>query len=280
GAGRAGDFLQDGFEPLLEFAAIFGAGDHRAHVERKEFLVLEALRHVAIDDAQSEPLDDRSFADAGLADQYGIILRAPRQYLDGAADFLVAADDRIKLAVARGLGQIAAIFFQRIIGVLGRRRIRGAPLAQGLDRGIERLRRDAGFLQNLAGLARFIERQREQKPLDGDETVAGFLGRLFGGIERARQSRIEIDLPGAAARNLRPFGTARLASGKRRARIAAGGVDQARREPFGIVEQDFEEMFGGKLLVALALRERLRRLHETAAAVGIFLEIHVPSLGL
>ena len=39
-------------------------------------------------------------------------------------------------------------------------------------------------------------------------------------------------------------------------------------------------MFGGELLVSLALGERLRRLDETAAAVGIFLEIHVPSLGL
>jgi hypothetical protein len=39
-------------------------------------------------------------------------------------------------------------------------------------------------------------------------------------------------------------------------------------------------MFGGELLVSLALRERLGRLDETAAAVGIFVEIHVPSLGL
>src|SRR5215467_3465085 len=39
-------------------------------------------------------------------------------------------------------------------------------------------------------------------------------------------------------------------------------------------------MFGSELLVSLALRERLGRLDETAAAVGIFLEIHVPSLGL
>src|SRR6516164_7065608 len=39
-------------------------------------------------------------------------------------------------------------------------------------------------------------------------------------------------------------------------------------------------MFGRELLVSLALRERLGRLDETAAAVGIFVEIHVPSLGL
>ena len=39
-------------------------------------------------------------------------------------------------------------------------------------------------------------------------------------------------------------------------------------------------MFGCELLVALAQGQRLGRLNETAGAVGIFLEIHVLSLGL
>ena len=43
--------LQHGFQALLELAAIFRAGDERAQVEREQELVLEALRHIAIDDA-------------------------------------------------------------------------------------------------------------------------------------------------------------------------------------------------------------------------------------
>ena len=39
-------------------------------------------------------------------------------------------------------------------------------------------------------------------------------------------------------------------------------------------------MLGRKLLVALAERQRLGRLNETAGAVGKFLEVHVISLGL
>ena len=267
-------------EPLLELAAIFGAGNQRAHVERQQFLVLQALRHVAIDDAQRQALDDRGLADAGLADQHGVIFGAAREHLHGAADFLVAANDRIELAVARGLRQVAGIFLERIIGVLGRSRIGAAALAQSLDRGIERLRGDAGILQNLAGLARAIRGKREQQPLDRDVIVAGLLGGLFRGVERARQRRIEIDLAGAAARDRGPLLERRLDGRERGARIAAGAVDEPRGEPFGVVEQDFQEMFGGELLVSLALRERLGRLDETAAAVGIFLEIHVLSLGL
>ena len=40
GAGGRRDLLQHGLEALLELAAIFRAGDERAHVERQEFLVL------------------------------------------------------------------------------------------------------------------------------------------------------------------------------------------------------------------------------------------------
>ena len=114
-------FLQHGLQPLLELAAIFRAGDQRAEIEREQLLVLQALRHVAVDDALRQALDDGGLADAGLADQHRIVLGAARQHLDGAADFLVAADHRIELAVARGLREVAGIFLQRVIGVLGRR---------------------------------------------------------------------------------------------------------------------------------------------------------------
>ena len=148
--------LQHGLQPLLELAAIFGAGDQRAEVERQQLLVLQALRHVAVDDAQRQAFDDGGLADAGLADQHRIVLGAAGEHLNGAADFLVAADDRIELAVARGLRQIAGIFLERVIGVFGGRGIRGAALAQGFDRGIEILRRDAGFVRILPASLSFF----------------------------------------------------------------------------------------------------------------------------
>ena len=50
-----------------------------------------------------QTFDDRGLADAGLADQHGIVLGAAGQHLDGAADFLVAPDHGVELAVARRL---------------------------------------------------------------------------------------------------------------------------------------------------------------------------------
>ena len=240
----------------------------------KKLLVFEAFRHVAIDDAQRQALDDRGLADAGLADQHRIVLGAAGQHLDGAADFLVAADHRVELAVARRLREIAGVFLQRIIGVLGRRAVGGAALAQRLDGGVEILRRHAGVAENLSRFAVLFQSQREQKPLNGDEAVAGLLAGLLGGLEHPRQRRIEIDLPGAAAGDFGALGERRLDGRQGLARIAAGAVDQTGGEPLGVVEQHLEQVLGRELLVSLAQRERLGGLDETAAAVGVFVEIH------
>ena len=64
-------------------------------------LVLQPFGHVAADDALGQALDDGRLADARLADQHRVVLGAPRQHLDDAADLLVAADDRVELALAR-----------------------------------------------------------------------------------------------------------------------------------------------------------------------------------
>ena len=206
---------QHRLEPLLEFAAIFRAGNHRPHVERQELLVLQALRHVAVDDAQSKPLDDRGLADAGLADQHGIVFGPARQHLNRSADFLVTADDRIELAVSCSLSEITRIFLERIVGIFGRCGIRSAALAQGFDRRVQGLRRDTGLAQDFSGFVVLLEGESEQKPLNGDKAVAGLFAGLLGGIENARQSRIEIDLAGAAARHARALRQRRFGRGQR-----------------------------------------------------------------
>ncbi len=122
-----GDLLQHGLEPLLELAAELGAGDQRAHVQGDDALVLQPFGHVAAHDALGQPLDDGGLAHARLADQHRVVLGAPAEDLDHAADLLVAADDRVELALARQLGQVAAVLLQRLVG--GLRVLAGDALA-------------------------------------------------------------------------------------------------------------------------------------------------------
>ena len=97
-AAGLGDLRQHGLQPLLELAAVLRAREQRAEVERHDALVLQALGHVAGDDAVGEPLDDRGLADARIADQHGVVLAPPREHLHDAPDLGVAADHRIELA--------------------------------------------------------------------------------------------------------------------------------------------------------------------------------------
>ncbi len=112
---RAGlDLLQHGLEPLLELAAELRPRHERAEVERDEPLVLERLGDVAAHDALRDPLDDGRLADARLSDEHGVVLRPAREHLHHAADLLVAADDRVALALARHLGEVAAVLLERL----------------------------------------------------------------------------------------------------------------------------------------------------------------------
>ena len=81
--------------------------------------ILQRLGNVAGDDALREALGDRRLADAGLADQHRVVLGPPREHLDDAPDLLVAADHRIDLALARGVGEIAPELRERLVLRLG-----------------------------------------------------------------------------------------------------------------------------------------------------------------
>ena len=195
-----GDLVQHRLQPLLELAAELRAGDQRAEVERQQPLVLQRLRHVALDDALRQALDDRGLADAGLADQHRVVLGAPRQHLDGAADLLVAADHRIELALLRRRGQVARILLQRVVAVLGGRRGRRPALADLLDRAVQRLRGHAGVGQHARRRRAGRQRQRQQQPLGGDELIARLLGDLLRLLEQPRRLRRHVDLAGCRPR--------------------------------------------------------------------------------
>ena len=70
----------------------------------------------------------------------GLFLVRRAKHLDRAADFLVAADDRVELAVTRCFGEVARIFLERVVAIFGALRVRSPPAAQLLDRGVEILR--------------------------------------------------------------------------------------------------------------------------------------------
>ena len=121
------DFLHHGFEALLEVAAIARAGEQRAHIEREDRCALQDVGHLAVDDLARQTLGDRRLADARITDEQRIVLLTAAEHLHSAHDFLLAADQRIDLAVPRLLVEVDAIGIERVAGfllfALGRTRI-------------------------------------------------------------------------------------------------------------------------------------------------------------
>ena len=62
------------------------------------FLSFRALRHIALDDAKRQAFGNGGLAHAGFANENRIVLGAPGQHLNGAANFFIPANDRIELA--------------------------------------------------------------------------------------------------------------------------------------------------------------------------------------
>ncbi len=113
------EFLDDLLQALFEIAAIAGAGQQRAHVEREDRGIGQCFRHLAFDDALGETFGDRRLADAGIADVERVVLGAAAQDLDGPVDLGVAADQRIDLAALGLLVEVDAVGLQRILLLLG-----------------------------------------------------------------------------------------------------------------------------------------------------------------
>jgi hypothetical protein len=98
--------LEHALQALLEVAAVLGAGQQRAHVERVDLRFGQDLGHVALRDAPGQAFRDRGLAHAGLAHQQRVVLAPAAQDLDDALDLVLAADQRIDLAV---LGQLVEV---------------------------------------------------------------------------------------------------------------------------------------------------------------------------
>ena len=112
-------FIQNGLQPLLEFAAVFGTGYQSTHIQREDALVLQRLGHFLLDDPLGQALYNGGLADAGLTNEDRVVFCLPGQDPDHIPDLLITADHRVHLLLPGLLYQVCAIFLQGIIGALG-----------------------------------------------------------------------------------------------------------------------------------------------------------------
>ena len=193
------DLLHDLLQALLELAAVLGAGDEGGQVERVDLLALEELGHLARGDARGEALDDGGLADARLADQHGVVLRAARQDLHHALDLGLAADDGVELALGRLAREVAAELVEelRALRLLPRRRASTLLAAAGPGEHADDLVADllgvgVEVEQDPRGDALVLADEAEQDVLGADVVVAErerFAKRQLENLLGARRER-------------------------------------------------------------------------------------------
>ena len=269
----AGDnFLQKRLEPVLEFAAIFRAGNHRAEVHRHQPLVLERFRDVAAHDAPRQALGNRRFAHAGFADEHRVVLGAARQHLHHAADFLVATDDRVNLPLARQRSEVAPVFVERLkfsFGIFVRHTLVAAQIGERLEHDVA-LETGGGkhFLQRHTA----IGEQAEQQMFGADVIVLEFVRLGLRGIERFAQGRAGINLRGAL--DLVAAGQFAFQFGLQLRGRHADFLEQFGHEAFRLAEQGQQQVLAVHFLVRHFAREALRLRQRLLRFEGQFLRLH------
>src|SRR4029453_4283897 len=195
-----GDLLHHLLEALLELAAVLGTGDQRREVERVDLLALQELGHLVAGDPGRKTLDDGALADAGLADQDGVVLRAAREDLHHALDLGLAADDRVELRLCGELRQVAAELVEQL-GAL--RLLAGGAAWAALLAPAGAGKHADDLVANLLGVGVEVEQdpccdsfvlahETEQDVLGGDVVVAergGLAERQLQDLLRARSER-------------------------------------------------------------------------------------------
>jgi hypothetical protein len=266
-------FLEHGLQAFLELAPVLGASQQASHVQHQHALALEGFRYLAVDDALGQALDDGGLADAGLADQHRVVLGAPLQDLDGAADLVVAADHRVQLALAGAVGQVQGVLGQGLalaFGFLGVHALAAAHLADG---GFQGLAAGAVLLEQAAGLALVVHR-RQQEQLGGDVLVAPLGGFLVGQVEQVDQFLGGLDLAARAFHLGQPVHGVLQASHQGRQAGAGLLQDGPGRAAF-LVDQGGQQVHRLDIGVVVAQGQALGVLDGGLERGGEFVETHV-----
>ena len=186
-------FGDDRLDAVFELSTQRGTGQEGAEIQGHQSLVLQRRRHIADGNAVRESLDDGVFADAGLADQHGVVFAAAAQHLDDATHLVVTPDDGVELAVFGLLHQIDGVFAEgAAIGDAGLDH--AAALGAHLERLLDAVFGRAMVAQQAAwspAVGRGVS-QRRQQMAGVDELSAQLGGADLGGRRDFQKSRRKV----------------------------------------------------------------------------------------
>ena len=233
------DFFEKGFEAIFELAAKFGAGNHRPDIHRDEALVFEGFGDIATDDPAGEAFHDRGLADARLADEDRVVFGTAGEDLHGAADLVIATDDRINLASTGSGGEVAAVFLEGLVFALGVLIGDALTAAHGDERLHQAITGDTALLEHFCGRA-FGGYEREEEVLHAGEFVFQHRHLALGTIEDCAEFLGDLGL--GCATDFSEFGYRIAEAGFERGNGDAEFFQERLGETIGLLEEREQEM--------------------------------------
>jgi hypothetical protein len=211
--------------------------------------------------------------DAGVADEDGVVLRAAGQHLHDAPDLLVAADDRVELALAREVREVLRVFLERLVLVLGAL-IGDAAAAPHVLEGREdgRLGETEGQ-ERLRGSGLPVLEEREEEVLGGDVVVLEVRGDLFGEVQQLHEDGGEARL-GVLAGDVRELREELRDLLRGLAGRDADALEERGHDAAFLLEEGVGEVFGRDFRMALGAGRLGGLLKDFLGLVGEAVEVH------
>ena len=266
--------LEHRLQPVLELAAVLGAGYQGAEIQGDDLLAFQGGRDIAVDDALGQSFDDGGLADAGLADEHRVVFGPARQHLDDPPDLLVTADDRVQLALAGDIGEVAGVFFQGLVFFFGIGV--GDPLVaahrgQGLEKAV------AGHslaCQHLGHLEGRVGQHGQEQVLLADVFVLHLRGAGKGAVQQVLQCLRGIGAPGSAAGDLGQLLDQLIGLAEDHGGLDAHFLEHGNDDPAGLLQDGLEQVLGLDLLVAVILGQSVGGLDGLLGFQGKLVELH------
>mmetsp|Transcript_65383 Transcript_65383/g.108631 ORF Transcript_65383/g.108631 Transcript_65383/m.108631 type:complete len:208 (+) Transcript_65383:868-1491(+) len=177
---RLRHLLQHRLQALLELPAVRGPGHERPHVQTPD-LALQSRGDVPSEDALGQAFHDGGLPDAGLPDQHGVVLGAPRQDPDDPPDLVVPSNHRVELPHLRQLHHVHRVLAQRLEMVLRPFAVHLAVPSDQLDGLLALLPRKLVCLKRPTHVP--VLEQRQQKEVQGQVAVPKLLLQVASLVE-------------------------------------------------------------------------------------------------
>ena len=176
--------LHHSLEAAFKVAPVAGARQQKPHVQGEQLGLGEHFRHVALNNAQSQPLGQGCLAHAGIAHKKRIVFASTAQHFHRAVKLVHAAHQGVYLALAGAGGKVNGILGQGIGLAFLVVSVAALASARGAAAFVHTVRHEGQHIKTLhALLAQIVVGIAFFFIHDGNEQVAQFHGVAPGGTD-------------------------------------------------------------------------------------------------